>query len=397
VSAMETKVLSGNYAQSYAVRLARVQVISAYPITPQTSIVEKLAEFVASGSLPAQYVKVESEHSAMQVCVSAAALGARTYTATSSQGLLLMHELLHWASGLRAPIVMGVVNRAVAPPWSIGADHTDTMSQRDTGWIQFYAESNQEVLDSVLVSYRLAEDLAVRLPVMVTEDAFYLSHTVEPVDLPTQDEVDRFLPSRDARAVLVPGQTGRVGSFTGPVEHVQFREAIAAAMSRVPTVLRTVEREYEEITGRPQGGLLDTYRTEDADSVLVTLGTASTTARGVVDDLRAEGHRVGLAKLRVFRPFPAAEILRLAESVGRVGVVDRCCTFGEMGPAATEVRCALYSTTRRPPVASYLAGVGGRDVTPREIRRIFRALESGTSDRTRWIDLEPDEEGVVHG
>jgi 2-oxoisovalerate ferredoxin oxidoreductase alpha subunit len=397
VRTMETKVLSGNYAQSYAVRLARVQVISAYPITPQTSIVEKLADFVASGSLPAQYVKVESEHSAMQVCVSAAALGARTYTATSSQGLLLMHELLHWAAGLRAPIVMGVVNRAVAPPWSIGADHTDTMAQRDTGWIQFYAESNQEVLDTVLIAYRVAEDLAVRLPVMVTEDAFYLSHTVEPVDIPMQDEVDRFLPSRDARAVLVPGRALRVGSFTGPVEHVQFREAIAAAMSRVPAVLRTVEREYEELTGRSHGGPVSTYRTDDADTVLVTLGTATTTARGVVDDLRAEGHKVGLAKLRLFRPFPAEEIARLAGSIGRIGVVDRCCTFGEMGPAATEVRCALYSAAGRPTVSSFLTGVGGRDITPREIRRIFRSLESGSSDHVHWVDLENDGEVVPHG
>jgi len=397
VRAVETKVISGNSAQSYAVRLARVQVVSAYPITPQTSIVEKLADFVAAGTLPAQYVKVESEHSALQVCVSAAALGARTYTATSSQGLLLMHELLHWASGMRAPIVMGVVNRAVAPPWSIGADHTDTMAQRDTGWIQFYAESNQEVLDTVLVAYRVAEDLAVRLPVMVTEDAFYLSHTVEPVDIPSQAEVDRFLPARDARAVLVPGRTMRLGSFTGPVEHVQFRQAVATAMARVPAVLRTVEREYEQITGRAHGGPLSTYRTDDADAVLVTLGTATTTARGVVDQLRAEGHKVGLAKLRLFRPFPSEEIVRLADSVGRMGVLDRCCTFGSLGPTATEVRSALYAQPHRPTVSSFLAGVGGRDITPREVRRIFRSLEAGAFDEARWVDLETDEEVHAHG
>ena len=198
---MAKMVLSGNSAQAHAARLARVQVVSAYPITPQTTIVEKLADFVAKGDLKAQYVQVESEHSALQVVVSASGLGARAYTATSSQGLLLMHELVHWASGARAPVVMGVVNRAVGPPWNIGADHTDTMSQRDTGWIQFYAESNQEVLDTVLQSFRLAEHPDIRLPVMVTEDAFYLSHTSEPVEVPEQEVVDSFLPPRQPVAI----------------------------------------------------------------------------------------------------------------------------------------------------------------------------------------------------
>jgi pyruvate/2-oxoacid:ferredoxin oxidoreductase alpha subunit len=397
MTGMERKVISGSYAQSYAVRLARVQVISAYPITPQTSIVEKLADFVARGTLRAQFVNVESEHSAMQAVVSAAALGARTYTASSSQGLLLMHELLHWASGMRAPIVMGVVNRAVSPPWCIGADHTDTMSQRDTGWIQFYAESNQEVLDTVLVAYRLAEDLAIRLPVMVSEDAFYLSHTVEPVDIPSQSEVDEFIPPRAARAVLIPGQALRVGSFTGTVEHVEFRHAVAEAMARVPAVLRTIEREYEGITGRSHGGPVPTYRADDADVVLMTMGTATTTARGVVDELRADGHKVGLAKLRLFRPFPAAEIQQLARSVGQLGVLDRSYTFGGLGPAATEVRSALYAAPRRPIVSSFLAGIGGRDITPHEIRRIFQVLEAGGSPDPRWVDLEMDREAPHHG
>ncbi|HTT73000.1 MAG TPA: transketolase C-terminal domain-containing protein [Thermoplasmata archaeon] len=393
---MTRQVLSGNYAQSHAVRLARAQVISAYPITPQTTIVEKLAEFVAAGDLPAQYVKVESEHSALQVCVSAAALGARTYTATSSQGLLLMHELLHWASGMRAPIVMGVVNRAVAPPWNIGADHTDTMAQRDTGWIQFYAESNQEVLDTVLEAYRLAEDPLVRLPAMVTEDAFYLSHTVEPVDVPDPATVDAFLPPRDARAVLVPGTVGRLGSFTGPDHYVEFRRETARAMERVPEVFRRVEEEYARATGRRHGGAVPTYRTEGADAVLVTMGTATTTARGVVDELRAAGQKVGLAKLRLFRPFPSAELTALAAGVDRIGVMDRSYTFGGQGPAATEVAAALYGGPHRPTVAGFLAGVGGRDVTPGEVRRMYAALLAGGSTEPRWIDLE-EQEALAHG
>ncbi len=389
---MTRKVLSGSYAQSYAAKLARAQVISAYPITPQTSIVEKLAEFVATGELAAQFIKVESEHSAMQVCISASALGARTYTATSSQGLLLMHELLHWASGMRAPIVMGVVNRAVAPPWNIGADHTDTISQRDTGWIQFYAESNQEVLDTVLEAYRLAEDPQVRLPAMVNEDAFYLSHTVEPVDVPDPETVDRFLPPREAHAVLVPGETMRLGSFTGPDHYVEFRERLAEANARVPKVFAEVEAEFRDATGRDHEGAVPTYRVDDADAVLVTMGTATTTARSVVDELRAEGRKVGLAKIRLFRPFPEDEVQRLARVADRIGVADRSWTFGRTGPVATEVAAALYTAPRRPALTGFLAGIGGRDVTPHEVRRMYDTLLSREAPTTHWVDLE--EQGV---
>ncbi len=394
---MTQRVISGSYAQSYAALLARVQVVSAYPITPQTSIVEKLADFVASGALPAQFIKVESEHSALQVCVSAAGLGARTYTATSSQGLLLMHELVHWASGMRAPIVMGVVNRAVAPPWDIGADHTDTMSQRDTGWIQFYVESNQEVLDTVLQAYRLAEDPEIRLPVMVNEDAFYLSHPVEPVDVPPQDQVDAFLPPRDARAVLVPGVAARLGSFTGPDHYVEFRKEVSNAMRRVPERLRAVEEEFLDIFGRSHGGPLATYRTDDADEVLMTMGTMTTTARTVVDELRSEGRKVGLAKLRLFRPFPAEEIRSLAGGVDRLGVVDRSYCFGTMGPAATEVSAALYASPHRPLVSSFVAGIGGRDVTPGKVRWMFDALAAGEGAETVWADLDETRGVPVHG
>jgi len=391
---MTREVLSGNYAQSYAVRLARVQVVSAYPITPQTSIVEKLSEFVDSGKLEAKFVSVESEHSALQVVVSAAGLGARTYTATSSQGLLLMHELLHWASGMRAPIVMGVVNRAVAPPWNIGADHTDTISQRDTGWIQFYPESNQEVLDTVLEAYRLAELPEVRLPAMVNEDAFYLSHTVEPVDVPSPELVDQFLPPREAHAVLLPGVASRLGSFTGPDHYVEFRRELARANDQVLRKLPEVEEEYRRFTGRSHGGALPTYRTEGADAVLVTMGTTCTTARTVVDELRSQGKKVGLAKLRVFRPFPEEEIRRLAGSVDRIGVVDRSWTFGSSGPVASEVRAAIYPTEDRPLVAGFLAGIGSRDVTPAHVRHMYEELLGSLATETRWEDLAPQGVGA---
>ncbi len=393
---MTREVLSGNYAQAYAVRLARARVISAYPITPQTTIVEKLSEFVASGELDARFVEVESEHSALQVVVSAAGLGARTYTATSSQGLLLMHELLHWASGMRAPIVMGVVNRAVAPPWNIGADHTDTIAQRDTGWLQFYPESNQEVLDTVLEAYRLAESPEVRLPAMVNEDAFYLSHTYEPVDVPTPEIVDRFLPPRESHAVLRPGVAARLGSFTGPDHYVEFRHELARATEAVGKRLPEVEEEYRRFTGRSHGGAFPTYRAEGADAVLVTMGTTSTTARTVVDEMRAEGLKVGLAKLRMFRPFPDDAVRELAGSVDRLGVVDRSYTFGPAGAAATEVRAAIYPTPHHPLVAGFLAGVGGRDVTPAHVRRMFEELLGNPGEATRWEDLLPAEVGA-HG
>lgn len=387
---MTKMVLSGNSAQAHAARLARVQVISAYPITPQTSIVEKIADFVATGQLKAEYVQVESEHSALQVVVSASGLGARTYTATSSHGLLLMHELVHWASGARAPVVMGVVNRAVGPPWNIGADHTDTMSQRDTGWVQFYAESNQEVLDTVLMAFRLAEHRDVRLPVMVTEDAFYLSHTLEPVEVPEQAVVDAFLPPREPLAILVPGTPSRLGSFTGPDRYVDFRWEAAKAMERVPATLAIVEEEYRRATGRFHGGAVPTYRVDDADAILVTMGTSTTTARTVVDDMRAEGKKVGLAKLRLFRPFPDAEVRALGALVDRIGVADRSYTFGPMGAAGTEVCAALYPSSHRPTVTGFYAGVGGRDVTPHVVRRMYESLLAGGVPEIHWEDIEEE-------
>ncbi len=388
---MPELVISGNYAQSYAAKLARVQVSSAYPITPQTSIVEKIADFVASGELKAEFIKVESEHSALQACISASALGARTYTATSSQGLLLMHELLHWAAGARTPIVMGVVNRAVAPPWSIWTDHADTVAQRDTGWIQFYGESNQEVLDTTIMAFRLAEHPDVRLPAMVTEDAFYLSHTVEPVDIPSQEQVDQFLPPRDLAFTLQVGAPMRLGSFTGPELYMELRHKIARAMARARGIFLEIEDDYARITGRNHGGLLPTYKVEDADTVLVTMGTATTTAKGVVDAMRAEGHKVGLAKLRAFRPFPVEELRDLASTVDRIGVLDRSFTFGATGAAFTEVASALYPGPERPLLRDFVVGLGGRDITASTVRGIFTDLLTNDAPEIRWTELKTRE------
>ena len=394
---MTEAVISGNSAQAYASKLARTQVVAAYPITPQTTIIEKIADFVASGQMDAQYVKVESEHSAMAACISAAALGARTYTASSSQGLLLMHELLHWASGARAPIVMGITNRAVAPPLSIWTDHRDTISQRDTGWIQIYVESAQEVLDSVLVAFRVAEDPEVLLPAMVAEDGFYLSHTYEPVDIPSQEQVDRFLPPRRPTSGFRLGIANRYGTFTGPDLHMEFQRKVAEGMERVPRIFREAETEYERITGRNHGGPMPTYRTEDADAVLVTMGTATTTARSVVDVLRKHGKKVGLAKLRMFRPWPVPEVRALGADVDRIGVLDRSSTFGASGAAHTEFAAAMYGSPHRPLVRNFIAGLGGRDLTPATFTQMFESLLGTRKDDVEWLGLKRRAEVVVRG
>ncbi len=380
-------MLTGNHAQSLAAKLARVQVIAAYPITPQTTIVERLAEMVASGELPAEFLEVESEHSALQACISAAAVGARTYTATSSQGLLLMHELLHWASGLRVPIVMGVVNRAVAPPWNIYADHSDTVAQRDTGWIQYYCESNQEVLDTVLQAYKVAEDAHVLLPAMIAEDAFYLSHTFEPVDAPAPWAVDAFLPPFALPYGLDVDRPARFGSFMPPDQYMEHRQNIAEGMDASLAVIEDVEREFAEVFGRDHGGVLPLDGCEDADAVLVVSGTAASTARAVAREMRDEGRKVGIAKLRVFRPWPVAAFRALAAKVPRLAVLDRSYTFGFGGAVFQEVRNAVQSPRAGPLVRGYIAGLGGRDIVPATIRTIFEDILAKDEPDVSWVGV----------
>ena len=394
---MTREVLSGNYAQAYAVRLARAQVISAYPITPQTSIVEKLSDFVALGELDAQFVEVESEHSALQVVVSAAGLGARTYTATSSQGLLLMHELLHWASGMRAPIVMGVVNRAVAPPWNIGADHTDTIAQRDTGWIQFYPESNQEVLDTVLEAYRLAELPDVRLPAMVNEDAFYLSHTYEPVDVPTPELVDRFLPPREGHAILKPGvaQPPRLVHRSRPLR-------------RVPARARARDGRGPEETRRGGGGVpagSPDARTEARFRPTVRRAPTRSSSRWARAPRprglwsTSSGPRVRGSASRSSGSSAPSRTRSSASSPGRRP--DRRSSTGRSRSAPmARPRPRPVPRSTRPPIVRWSRassrGWEGGDVTPAHVRRMFRGAAREPERETRWEDLAPLEVSV-HG
>jgi len=385
------KVMTGNYASAYGARVSRAEVIAAYPITPQTSIVEKLAEFVASGEMKAKFVPVESEHSAMAACVSASIAGARTYTATSSHGLTLMHEVLMWASGARLPIVMTNVSRAMAPPWSVWVDHMDSVAQRDTGWMQFFCESNQEVLDTIIMAYKVCESEQVMLPAMIIEDAFILSHTSEPVDVPDQDTVDSFLPKYDPAIKLEVGKPMGFGSLVRPDQYMEFRYKAMRAMDSARERIASVEDEFKQTFGRSYGGLLDEYRCDDAEVVLVVAGSAAGTTREVVDSMRDRGIRVGLARLRALRPFPQEELRALANRVRGIAVLDRSYTFGAAGAFYTEICGSIYPQTKRPVVKNYIAGLGGRDITPGIIEGIFSDM-IGTTDRgeaagPEWVDV----------
>jgi pyruvate/2-oxoacid:ferredoxin oxidoreductase alpha subunit len=362
------RVIEGSQAVAEAVRLARVNVISAYPITPQTHIVEFLSEYCANGTLNARFLRVESEHSALAALIGTASTGVRSFTATSGQGLALMHELLHWASGARLPIVMAEVNRALAPGWNIWIDQTDSLAQRDTGWIQMYCEHGQEVLDSVIQAYRLGE--LVSLPVMVVLDAFYLSHTYEPVDIPEQELVDRFLPPFEPKFQLETENPCAFGSLVTPNVYMEMRHNIAVAMEEVLSLFQDVENGFEEIFDRRYGAI-EPVACDDAEIILVTSGTVTSTCRQVVDDLRSQGEKVGLLKVKLFRPFPVELIRQNLTSAQKIAVVDRNYSFGASGIFAQEIRAALCNTPERPLVFGYIAGIGGRDVTANVLEEIY--------------------------
>lgn len=385
------KVIVGNHAVSWGVKLARAEVVAAYPITPQTQIVEELAEMCADGRLAARFIKVESEHSAMAACIGASAAGVRAFTATSSQGLLLMHELLHWASLGRLPIVMADINRAVAPGWSIWCDQNDTLSQRDTGWVQLYCENNQEVLDTTVQAFQLAEQ--VNLPVMIVLDAFFLSHTSEAVDIPEPAQVDAFLGRREAELKLDVNEPRAFGALTRPDVYMEMRLRQQEAMREVFGVWAGIEANWEKRFGR-RWGAIETYRTEDADLVLVTSGTITSTSRHVVNQQREAGRKLGLVKVKMFRPFPTDLLRRALAGVPRVAVLDRNISPGHSGIFAEELRAALYDLPddRRPRVDGYVVGLGGRDVTPAVIEEIVglgRAPKPAGEIEDLWVGVKP--------
>ena len=381
------RVLSGNKTVAYGVKLSRVEVISAYPITPQTTIVEELSRFCAEGEMEAQFIKVESEHSAMASIIASSLTGSRSFTATSSHGLALMHEMLHWAAGGRLPLVMVNVNRALGPGWNIWTDQGDSLSQRDTGWIQLYCEDNQEVLDTIIQAFRIAE--TVSLPVMVVLDAFFLSHTSEIVDIPPQEEVDAFLPIFERQYRLDAREPRAYFGLSSPDYYMEFRYKMQRAMEDSVRVAKTLDEEFGRQFGRTHG-ILEPYRCEDAELVMVTSGTVTSTSRVVIDRLREEGVKVGLLKVKMFRPFPMDEIKRVLKGIGKVGVIDRNISFGHGGIFAQEIRSAFCNEDERPMVFGFIMGLGGRDVTPDAIEDAIKVTlhNERPMEEIYWIGLK---------
>ncbi|MFO7549244.1 MAG: pyruvate ferredoxin oxidoreductase [Acidimicrobiia bacterium] len=367
----ERLLLTGNHAAAYGAMLSRAEVISAYPITPQTMIVELLSELTASGRLPATFITVESEHSAMAACVGASAAGARTYTATAGQGLALMHEMLHWAVGARLPIVLTNVSRAMAPGWSIWSDQTDILSQRDVGWMMLFAESVQEAQDFIIWTYRVAEQ--VYLPGMVGMDAFILSHTAEPLEVHDQSAVDAYLPRFEPLYDLDPADPRAYGGLVNRDHYFELRYKIFEAMERAGRLLVEAGEEFGEVLGRRYAPI-EGYLLDDAEYVIVSAGAMTSNVRQAVRDLRERGVRVGLLRLVAFRPFPFAEIRRLLAGRAKVAVLDRNMSPGHSGIFAEEIRAAVAGMPGAPPVYGYVAGLGGRDVRVETVIETFEDL-----------------------
>jgi pyruvate ferredoxin oxidoreductase alpha subunit len=369
--------LEVSFAASEAVKMANVDLIAAYPITPQTHIVERLSEFVNNGELDAEFVPVESEHSAMSVCTGAAAVGARTFTCTSSQGLILMSEIVFCAAAMRLPVLMVLANRSLSNPISIWNDHTDVMSIRDCGWIQYFAENGQDVFDHVFISYRVGEDRDVLLPVIVNMDGFSLSHVIEPVELLDQETVDGFLPVYKPEVVLDPAHPVTMGAIVLPTCYTETKKAQDEAVkASMPTILKAWQ-EFGDLTGRYYHPI-EEYRTEGAEVLLVTMGGIGETAMWAVDQMREKGRPVGLLKIRLWRPFPFEEFRKAASKAKILVVVDRAVSYGGPGgPVASELRSALYSEPKRPAVVNFIAGLASRDVAPFDfIAMVDRAEEA---------------------
>jgi pyruvate/2-oxoacid:ferredoxin oxidoreductase alpha subunit len=379
------ELLECSHAVAEAVARARVEVIAAYPITPQTHIAERLAELTSSGVLPARSIMVESEQSALACCIGASLTGARVFTATSSHGLAYMHELLHWSAAGRLPIVMVNVNRALGPPWNIWADQTDSLSQRDTGWLQFYCETSQEAVDNVILAYKIAEK--VQLPVMINLDAFILSHINEPVDIPSPRDVDRFLPPRKAVFKLDPENPVSYGLMAGPERFLELRYELQQTMDRA---LKIIDEEFDAFGQQfcRYYQTVEAYRTDGAESVVVMVGALAGTGREAIDDLWDRGEKVGLARIRLLRPFPTFDVRQTLQGRKRVMVVDRNLSPGLGGIFAQEVRACLAGLPDPPSIIGAVAGLGGSEVTEQDLAEWVERAISGVykEDQIAWIN-----------
>jgi len=373
------EITEGSYAVAEAVRFCRPQVISAYPITPQTHIVEALADFVANGWLDAEYITVENELSALSACVGASAAGSRTYSATTSQGLALMFEVCFNAAGMRLPIVMSIANRALGAPLSIWNDQQDSISLRDSGWLQFYAEDNQEATDLHYLAYRVAEDHSILLPALVCFDGFILSHTYEPIDMLSQEDVDRFIPKFTPYERLDAADPISFGMYATPEYYLEFRYEMDCALKRAKDVIAKFGKEFGTMFGRDYSAMVEGYRLDDADTAIVAMGSICGTIKDAIDEMRAEGKKIGLLKIRVFRPFPSEEIAEMLSGVKRVAVLDKNISLGAKGATALEVKDALYGSGI--PVKNFILGLGGRDVRKKDIKEIAALIEKGQGDQ----------------
>lgn len=378
-------------AVAIAAKLANVDVVAAYPITPQTHIVEDLSEMVANGELDASYIPVESEHSAMSCCLGSASVGARTFTATASQGLELMHEVLYVASSMRFPIVMAVANRALSAPISIWGDHSDAMSVRDTGWIQIFVANGQEAFDNILCAFRIGEDREVLLPVMVHLDGFQLTHVIEPIYLEEEDKVEKFLPPNDYPIPLDPDNPVSMGAFGPPEIYSEIKKAQDVALTSSKSAILKAWKEFGDVFGRYYSPL-QCYRCDDAKVLLLAMGSFSETAMSAVDAMREDGHKVGLIKLTLWRPFPFAEIRDAVKNAEVVVVFDRALSFGGPGgPVCSEIRSALYDLEKRPKVIGFVGGLGGRVVSAAGFREI---IERGMKIASEGTEQEYEMFGV---
>ncbi|RJP32247.1 MAG: pyruvate ferredoxin oxidoreductase [Actinobacteria bacterium] len=377
-------VETGNHVAAWGARLARAEVVSAYPITPQTQVIEEISRFIDEGEMDCEYIPVESEHSAMAAMIGSAAMGVRSFSATSAHGLLYMHELLHWAAGIRLPMVMVNVNRALGPGWNIWCDHQDTIAARDTGWVQLYCASHQEILDTTIQAYRITEDPKVILPVMVCYDAIFLSHNYMQVEIPDQEVVDRFLPPFRSLWKLDLDYPLTHGSVIYPDDYEEVRYSMFQGLDNARGAIKAAAEEYRDVVGNYHGEMVETYRMEDAESAVVAMGSIASEAKVAVDRLRDAGYPCGLVRVRSYRPFPIEEIRSLLAPLRAVMVIDRGVSFGMEGPLFSEVKAVIYGRSDAK-VYDIVTGLGGRDVTYELIcENTEAALKGKLAQETRW-------------
>lgn len=386
--------LTGNHAVAYAVKLAKPQVIAAYPITPQSPVVEKLSEMIEQGELKARMIRVESEHSALAACFGAAVAGARTFTATSSQGLLYMHEFVHWASRARTPIVMAIVSRTINTPWNIWPDHSDFVDQRDTGWVMSYGMDNQEVFDLTLQAFKISEDPRVYLPVMVGLEGFIISHTTMPVEIPDEKLVEEWLGERRQPYVIDGSEPIGVGGLTFPEDTEDMFYEIQLAMENAKKVIKEVDEEFGKLFGRRYGGLISCYHCNDAKYIAVSMGAWSGDLIEGVEKLRSEGYPVGVMRIRYYRPFPIEDAWEVLRSVRGVIVFDRAISFGAWGPIYSDLVAGLsLYTNKLPYMANIVAGIAGVNVTSDDFYKIIKSfidrVETGRIERNyfEWVKI----------